>query len=362
MVTTVHCPHCARKLRPPDALRGKLGRCSACFKPFTIPPLVEPIPEPPPPRQAEPPREIPPPPREVEPPRRKKPPSARPKKSTTYGLQAPPPQADDSRPRVRLTEDDSEEEERAERRERTPGARQRWWKVRTGMTLHGIAAGLLSGVAFMALIAVVILQANRTAVLAGPGLAFQFSPGLQNLSGVLAIMILLLGAAAEVLSLIGICFCLFVSGKHGANGLAITTLVLMVSAWFIALLVLATTPYLLIGTWVVLVARMFVFCFFLRALAQSLKEDGLAESIERLLFLWGGLYAAGLLLALVHFSILQAALEPGGEPWSPEARSTIRWIFTLFQWGLQLVSLLGFAWYVQVVFQTRGAVSERVGA
>ncbi len=34
----------------------------------------------------------------------------------------------------------------------------------------------------------------------------------------------------------------------------------------------------------------------------------------------------------------------------------------IFQWGLPLVSLLGFAWYVQVVFQARGAVCERVGA
>jgi hypothetical protein len=105
---------------------------------------------------------------------------------------------------------------------------------------------------------------------------------------------------------------------------------------------------------------MFVFLFFLRAVAVALKEDWLAEDIQGLILFYGGLLVGQVIFGIIVFALVKnlVAAGPGGH--NPEVATGLGWVIRIVTWIIGVLYLLAFAWYVRVVFRTRQVVDARV--
>jgi phage FluMu protein Com len=123
---------------------------------------------------------------------------------------------DYDRPRKRSRDRDYEEEDDYDRGRRRKGGGSPWPKVRVGLMLNSISAGMLAGYAglmFLGLLMVFI--AGRAASL-----------GMLRFAGVLILIGFMLFFALQVLSVTAYVFFLFTPNKKGSFGLAITSLIL----------------------------------------------------------------------------------------------------------------------------------------
>jgi hypothetical protein len=389
MADVIICPHCDKKLRVPESLIGKKVKCPGCAKTFTADAVIEegggapdeqervttsrkPKPAAPPPEEEDEEEEV-----RVRPKRRSMPP---PDEEEDEEEEAPrrrqrrdEEEDEEEVPRRRRDEEEDEQQEEEERerrpRRRRGGRKNRdaWLKVRKGLTL--IVSGL-----FAYFVAVAVLVCAGFVVGASLlGAAASSAQGGQPAAGAAAgagfgVVLALLGAlvilAAEGLWIAGLAFCAGAPPKEGAKtlatvslGLAVLSLLLALAGGGLGMAQGGAAPARPFGAGagggagnvitnvagLVNLAQMFVFLFFLRALALALREDGMAQGIFMLIIVAG----VTLLSFIGMFAILFIGVQPivGG-------------VFGCL--GLVL-GLTTFVWYIVVLFRVRSAVGRYAG-
>jgi predicted Zn finger-like uncharacterized protein len=359
MPTIVQCPKCDKQLRVPDHLLGKKVRCPGCHETFVaeedlpVAPLLEDDQE------------------EEQPPVRRRSAARRPQEEDFEEEVAVRKRRPARRPPVEEDEDEDVPDESApeEDYEDEPRPRQSvdWYKVRTGigLVLLSICIAIMTG----AIGGAIGGAAARAAAPAGGG-----GRGETALKLILGLM----GLAADGTALIGYLFCLSAPTKNNARTLAIVTLVLAaVSLLFTGIeFILSLTDagqapgmsravLLMIGILIGLI-KLFVFLFFLRAVARCLKDRSLAKNIKNLMILYGtalGGFIVTMVLVLVTVAGMMAAVAQQGAAPAPGVLRGLGGIaLTMVCWGcVDLLLLLGGAiWYIVTLVQVRTAIGYRL--
>jgi hypothetical protein len=188
----------------------------------------------------------------------------------------------------------------------------------------------------------------------------------------------LVALGSEALAVAGYVFCLSVPAQRGARGLAIATLALGGTALLLQLVsfvlsvatgeaaaaaaVARTGPgrvFEMLGGGLTLV-KLFVFLFFLRAVATLLRADGVARSVRGLTILSAIALAGAFLLilvAIVGVVGLAATAAAGPEKINPAAAGGFAVALLVCGCPELLLGLGAFVWYIVVLAQVRGAIS-----
>ncbi len=336
MPETIRCPHCERKLRVPDNLLGRTVKCPGCATSF-----VAAVGE-------EPPRSAPPP-----------PPPAR---TIDYSQSAAPPAAPSDGSPFQFFED---EEPAAEQ---PPARRRVWGQARTGMGYALGAVFTATGVFLVFILGCVVMAAGSVNAADRRG---QFGGPADNELALLKALVafLVLGMLTSyALQITAEAYCLGAPRDQGARGLAIaslilllTSLVLWLPAWVLALFGEAANPMLvgrgasivgllnLVGSLTFLV-QVFVFLFFLRAAALGAGHRNLAQSIVYLMVVGGA-------EVLIYLGMIGLIVVGAGAGRRAEAEGLP--LMFLGCTCLFLIFGLGFlVWYIITLFQMRTAFAH----
>ena len=374
MPEIIDCPQCERKLRVPEEMLGRTVKCPSCSTVFTArAPGVETVS---PPAEED----------DVveegveEASARRRPPAWRPvdDQEDEYA----------DRPRRRRPADDDEEEDedadRPRRKRRSGGRRytggltgnaKGWQKVRLGITL--ILTAILVMLGTLILLPCGMLVGGAAAFsLAAPGPGGQpGNPGAAlGVVGMIAILTVVLMLASHILTLVGYGFCMGAPDESGARGLATATLSLslasMVASGVSLVMVLAAgaglaaaNPFALgaagtlsmllsFGQMILSLAAMFTFLFFLRAVADALREGALAASIQSLIMLFGISLGAFVVMRLVAMLFLAGGGVGRGA--APAFGLVMLSVTCIAGIGLIVAAI----WYLVVLFQVRGALTN----
>ncbi len=415
MPEIVNCPHCEKKSRVPDELIGRKVKCPSCGEPFTAEAAVAPKAAPPKPKE------------ETPPPR----PSRRAaddddKMTERPGQRRPARDADEDyeetprRGRARRGRDDEDDDEEDDRRPRRSRARDEeeeddrprprragggnWPKVLRGLTFVLIALGVeIGGMVLLALLfAVVVGTAGLMVMNAGqaprPGQLPPGMPGAAVAAGggviALAVLSLIIRLAGGGLRILGFVFCLPSPEKNGAKMLALVSLIgyggaaacqllaqvanLLGGAAQAAANPLGTGAGSVIAVWVGLLGTFLwligaiCFVFYLRALALTLRDTGLARSLVTFFIsacvapvvMFVGTCIGGVILGagLAASVQKQAQMNPNVPPAPPDASMIAGFgIGGMICVGIWLLLALGmFIWWVILLFRTRALVARRV--
>jgi len=348
MPLVTQCPNCERKLRVPDDFLGKRVRCPACKEVFTpsageeaSSPSAEPAPRTPRKLVRPIPAEY-----EDEPPRvrrrREEPPPDDESEDDQYG----------DEPEESSYEDEPEPERRLRRR------RDDWVKVQNGvgLVLISICIFVFAVSANMGAGVVAGLQAPPGA---GPG-QFQARPiGF----GIGRWLNLALGLVADTVTLAGYFFCRSAPPKYGARAFATVCLVLG-GASVVSLVVLLVGGIALDMVKPLLdVSKLFVFLFFLRAIAKCLREESLAGRTNYLIIL-NGVFLVGLvammLMFVFSFGALAVAAQQHPQAGQNFAKGFLGGMLALAACGCgeAILGLTSFVWYIITLIQTRSAIGR----
>jgi hypothetical protein len=249
---------------------------------------------------------------------------------------------------------------------RAPGERAAWAKVRTGITLVLIALCATIGVSLLA------------GCLGGMGAAAaqRGAPGVDALpSAILVLGIAVL--ALQGLTVVGYGLCAAAPPTYGAKGLGVASLAMGGTNLVLALLSLGlqlaeggapigrrglvdgggVSNVLDLVSGVLGVALIFVFLFFLRAVALSWNDVGLARNVQGLMILIGVLIALFLALLMVMGAVLMGMLQGGGgfggvggAPQGAEAGAL--GLACFFGVG----ALAALIWYIVILVQARNTI------
>jgi hypothetical protein len=415
MPEIISCPDCGRKLRVPDHLLGKRVKCPGCGTMFTGRARDAGTEDTPKSQsRAAAPRE-----ERIE---------AKPRAGRRSVV--PPPEADyeDDRPPRRRRDDEADEDDRPRSRRRRDedeegdedyprsargnayeddeGAaeggllsrqqREGWQKVRKGISLIITAIWVMLSTIPVASLGGLVVGA------AGAGVVASAQTGGQALGGVaatgvglilLAVLLGLIGLAANALNIIGRVFCLGVPSRRGAlKGLALASLLLCIGQVFSSYLGnavgLATgagfgrtgvSPLGAVGggagsLFAVLgllaaVAGFIVFMFFLRSVAFAVKARAVASAIKTFLIAVAIAIGVSMLLGVVMVALAGAALFSAlsSTAVGPSAQGVgaatgtaagVMMIGLALGCVLLLAGLGMFVWYVVILFQVRGAIDR----
>jgi hypothetical protein len=428
MPEVVTCPKCQRKSRVPDNLMGKRVKCPGCNEVFT----AEAGPAPPPPKPQ---RKADEDDRETyrtedEPRRRRRSDdddedervSDRPRRRGRDDEDE-----EDDRPRRSRTREDDEDDERVTRRrgrygrddyededdededDDRPRGRRRggvaadWLRIHRGLGLVLAAIILNVVLSIVLVIGMFAVMGAAFGAMAGPppagpgGAAGKAAGGAVALGAgiiILGILAILGSLVALGLKITGHAFCLPSPTAYGSKGLAVATLVLVLTHlgcqilnWIISFASLgaqglqavanpmgagaaANVLATIIG-WIGILAAagaFYVFLFYMRSLAQVTGYDGLARNIV--------IYAittvaasvglclvscAGIAIAAGMAGAAAAQQQQGGGVGNPGAAIAGMGALGLVCGGVWVLYFLGmFIWYIVILVQTRGAVATRL--
>jgi predicted Zn finger-like uncharacterized protein len=370
MPTLVECPSCSRKLRVPDELLGQRVKCPTCSSVFTAgeqaggaPPAPE---EPAEDRGRVTARE----------------PSPREREDRSYQEEPV------SRRRPRFEDEDDFEGpgERTGRR----GARadrSAWQKVRTGITMILTSICIIIG-------SVVLLFCGSCLMgmaMGAAGAGGRGGPGAggaaAGLGGLLILVILFLIAMliSLILQITGYAFCMFAPPKHGARVLAITAFGLTIGSLLLTFTAIGVdilggalgasvgNPMAMgagrsVGSivqmvsYLMSVAGLIVFLFFLRSVAISIRNQGLVQSVQHLLILGGVMIVGWLGMFGLSFFIVAgaAAAGPGPPGAAGDALAGVGILMLVCGCGELILVVVWFAWYVGTLVQIRAALGDYI--
>jgi predicted Zn finger-like uncharacterized protein len=387
MPETINCPECAKTLRVPDHLLGKTVRCPSCKVTFTAKTEKEEEPElivedEPAPRrkQARSEQGI----EEDSPSKAKR---TRRDEEDEHVRERPrakrrPTEADEEPRRRREDEDEEEDDEEFVRRRRNRGDRgskSDWQRVRQGIGYILAAIFTVIGAYLLQCFGTFViggataeLGANQTArsSAAAAGLAALFVLGLS----------LLAYLAGLVLYVVGNCFCLRAPDRRGANTLAKIALGLMIAA--IVFVVIGTTIGMVsrgpasspdssstLGAGAVVnllgfvlgIGHNIVFLFFLRAVALSIHDEGLARNLLYLLIF----YIVDLVITIVGVVVILIAavgtiatvMSGSGSGQGSNALAGLGIGMIVGGCILILLGLAYVVWYIIALAWVRGAIT-----
>jgi hypothetical protein len=401
MPEIISCPDCSRKLRVPDDLIGKKVRCPGCNVMFMAS-AVEEAPPPPPRRSS---RSSP---REdaIE----EKPRSSRHRAVRTTPDDEPPRarrrhEEEEERRGRRRYEDEDEDEDRREDEEddyddrySSRARRDGWKKVRMGINLIIISVWVMLGTIGFSFCGGAIVGFTGAMSAAGsnnPNAAM----GAVATTGIGFILLMvvagLLTLVSKGLQIAGHGFCIMVPPKRDSaiKVLALTTFALAIAQIAFNLLgnliSALTTPAGFAGAFgssnplgtftagtgisvamgllslVCSIAWFVVFCLFLRSIALTVRNRGLADTIRTFMISVGAFLGAAIVLGAIMFAIIGAALVSTlGGAGGPPSRSTANafggamLVNCFFALALGGGALALFVWYVVILHQVRGSLDR----
>jgi hypothetical protein len=432
MPEVVTCPKCQRKSRVPDNLMGKRVKCPGCNEVFTAEAAAAPPPPKPQRKADEDDRET----YRTEDERRRRRSddddedervSDRPRRRGRDDEDE-----DEDRPRRSRARDEDEDDERVTRRrgrygrddyddeddedededEGRPRGRRRsgvatdWLRVHRGLGLVLAAIILNIVLTIVLVIGMFAVMGAAFGAMAGPppagpgGAAGKIAGGAVTLGAgiiILGILAILGTLAALGLKITGHVFCLASPTAYSSKGLAVATLVLvltnlgcMVLNWIIAFASLgagglnavanpvgvggataAAGVLAQIVSWVGALAGLaafYVFLFYMRSLAQVTGYDGLARNIIIYVITTVAgsvglclVSCAGIAIAAGMAGAAAAQQQQGGGVGNPGAAIAGMGVLGIVCGGVWLLYILGmFIWYIVILVQTRGAVATRL--
>jgi hypothetical protein len=185
-------------------------------------------------------------------------------------------------------------------------------------------------------------------------------PGPLAASAAPALLLVIVGLIALVgviVTLIGNVMCLSAPPKHGAKNLAMAALVLS----SVALLAGGASMFFpqvnLLGN-LASIAELFVFLFFLRALARCIRAADLEHGVKNLLILYA-VMVGGLVLMVVVAIIAAAVGVAAGQGGANIGAGLSMGLVVLGVCGCAelLLALAALVWYVRVLIQARNEIA-----
>ena len=265
---------------------------------------------------------------------------------------------DEDEPRKSRTDrGDDDEDDDDDRPTRRRGPRADWPRVYRGLTMVMVSSFVRIGLVL---------------VLAAGALWVRHPGALPNILGPLAI-VGTLGVLA--LKVTGHVFCLRSPDGHGSRGLAVATLLLVLTNlgctvldWAITLTALGSDGLNLVAnpmaisarpigettvvSWIGILAGLgafFVFLFYLRSLARATEHEGLARNIEAYVVT---VFAAPVVLCPFSFWAFGIFMAKGAT-----AAGLAVGVVCLGMWGICIVAMC--VWWIMLLVRTRAAVGRR---
>jgi hypothetical protein len=346
----VTCSQCDRKLRVPDELLGKKVKCPNCGVIFTAAGQSASTAK----------QETPPP----APTAKRKPPPSYEEENASRRPRPVPPPSDD----VEVDEDDSVEvdddgEESFDDRPRRPRSTADWEKVRLGVTLVLVSIWIL--VLIIPTAIVFSITAGRPQG-GGPGQVREVSAG--------PVIGLVLAVSSEIVALVGYFFCRQAPQKNNAKTLATVCLLLAAGALVVSLALYAfaflkpadveagSTNVMDMVRGLLNVVKLFVFIFFLKAVATCIRNSSLERNVKYLTVVIA-LLLAGLVLMIGIFVVTGAAAvavqqQQGAAP-GAAAAGVFGGAMLLLGCGCLegILALTSVVMYTMVLAQTRNAIT-----
>jgi predicted Zn finger-like uncharacterized protein len=378
MPEVIQCPSCDRKVRVPDSLLGKKVKCPTCATTFTAPGGPEDLPaaaldeDQAPPDQGR----------------------FTPERKAEEDVTSVTPRRGKSRTdETELDEDELEGEPGQGSEAAAPGD---WPKVRSGITLVlisvvitivGHVVGAIGGV----VLGFAALGAMRQG--AGPGgvpAGGQVPAVVPPTGGVLALTLItgVIELGAQVTALVGYILCRLVPPKHGARRLAGIVVLLASLGILLALaanvyqlargvpgvggnpqkLEFSSNPLSMISLLVSL-GLVFIFLWFLRAVARCLHERLVASNVKYLIVLAGltivgfiGMYVLTWAFAGDIRALGEQQQRAGAAGGAPPNLSSMGGMFAIAGCACVdgILTLAMAVWYIIILVQTRSAIEKRL--
>jgi hypothetical protein len=165
-----------------------------------------------------------------------------------------------------------------------------------------------------------------------------------------------LGIGATLLSIAGDAFCLAAPPKHGAQGLAIASLVLGLVPLAVFPVGLFVPPVRALGNLSHL-AQTFVFLFFLRAVARCLRAGDMESNVNRLIVLLGVTIGGYLVITVAAF--VGVAIRHTGATIADSASLTGASLVMVCGGCVELIlGLVTFILYVLTLIEARNQIGD----
>jgi hypothetical protein len=261
--------------------------------------------------------------------------------------------------------------------------------VRTGVTLLLVSIILVILMVIVVFIGSILVGVMGARAVQQQGAAPQAGDAAATMGGVVVVAIIggVMMLIAVVVSLVGQIFCLAAPPKYGAKTLAIVTLILAVLSFLLTgvgevagmvggMGAAANQAAMAGGRLLTIVgqigrltslAQLFVFLFFLKAVARCIRADGLERSVKSLIILFAVMVVGFLVVMLVSMLAVAGVMAGGAggggkDVEAPAAAMAGVGILVLVCGCAEgLLALAGFIWYIIVLVQTRMALGDYLG-